>query len=389
MAPPELPDDRRAQYPRYGQVDPSAGARPLGDPAPSLGHVRPAGSSDDPPTDALPSVAALETDVSSSTPASSVPPRPLDRAEDRTPRHHGAPGERPAATYRPPTTSTRTGRSQKRRRSSFWRELPILVVVALVLTFLIQTFLAKVYVIPSGSMETTLHGCAGCANDRVLVDKVTYRFGDPQPGDVVVFRGPDSWRNTEFTVEETANPVLRGLQVLGSLVGLAPPNEKDFVKRVIATGGQTVACCDAQNRVTVDGQPLFEPYISYVAEAGPPRQAPFGPVTVPEGELWMMGDSRNNSADSRVPGHGPVPVDNVIGQARLIVMPFDRFGTIPSIDPHSRAVGMGGPEGDMTGGPVALALLAAVLPGRIRSRDGRGRADEPFLPPAARARRGT
>ena len=80
------------------------------------------------------------------------------------------------------------------------------MVVALVLTFLIQTFLAKVYVIPSGSMETTLHGCTGCNNDRVLVDKVTYRFGEPTPGDVVVFRGPDSWRNSEFTVEETANP---------------------------------------------------------------------------------------------------------------------------------------------------------------------------------------
>ena len=389
MAPPELPDDRRAQHLRYGSVDPSTASRPLGDPAPPLGHpARPVGPPDDVSTEALPSVAAIETERASSTPASGVTDRAPDHADVRPPRHHGAPGERPATTYRPPT-SARTGRPQKRRRSSFWRELPILVVVALVLTFLIQTFLAKVYVIPSGSMESTLHGCTGCANDRVLVDKVTYLFREPQPGDVIVFRGPDSWRNTEFTVEETANPVQRVLQGLGSLVGLAPPNEKDFVKRVIATGGQTVACCDTQNRVTVDGQPLQEPYISYIAEAGPPRQAPFGPITVPDDELWMMGDSRNNSADSRVPGHGPIPVDNVIGQARLIVMPVDRLGTIPSIDPQSRAVGMAAPEDGPVGGPVALGLLAVALPGLIRRRTDGGLVDEPFLPPAAQPRRGT
>jgi len=258
-----------------------------------------------------------------------------------------------------------------RRRSTFWRELPILVVVALALTFFIQTLLAKVYVIPSGSMETTLHGCSGCVNDRVLVDKITYQFRDPQAGDVVVFRGPDSWRS-EFTVEEPANPVLRGLQGLGSLIGLAPPDEKDFVKRVIAVGGQTVACCDAGNRVLVDGQPLDEPYIYYLPEAGPARQAPFGPVTVPQGELWMMGDSRNNSADSRVPGHGAVPVANVIGQARLVVMPFSRFGTIPSIDPHSSAVGMAAGAA-----PVAVGLLAVP----------RRRRDEEFLRPPVRRRR--
>ena len=261
-----------------------------------------------------------------------------------------SPTERPASGYSPPSASGRSPKSGRRRRPTFWRELPILVVVALVLTFLIQTFLAKVYVIPSGSMETTLHGCTGCVNDRVLVDKITYRFRDPQPGDVVVFRGPDSWRS-EFTVEEPTNPLLRGLQGLGSLIGLAPPDEKDFVKRVIAVGGQTVACCDARNRVLVDEQPLEEPYIYYLPDAGPARQAPFGPVTVPAGELWMMGDSRNNSADSRVPGHGAVPITNVIGLARMIVMPFDRFGRIASVDPHANAVGMAAGSGSELPGP--------------------------------------
>ena len=179
---------------------------------------------------------------------------------------------------RPASDRRKAPRSKKPRRStgavptSFWNELPLLIVVALVLTFLIQTFLAKVYVIPSGSMETTLHGCTGCNNDRVLVDKITYRFADPRPGDVVVFRGPDSW-SSEVSVaaaEQLAGP--RGLQQLGSLIGLAPPDEKDFVKRVIAVGGQTVQCCDSRNRVMVDGKPLDEPYIYYLPEAGPARQ---------------------------------------------------------------------------------------------------------------------
>jgi signal peptidase I len=343
--------------------------------------VRPGGRTDDRPTDVLPAV------------ADDPEPPPADPTADaeatakvpvgrRRRQLGGSPSDRPASSYTAPTAADgKTPRSGRRRRPAFWRELPILVVVALVLTFVIQTFLAKVYVIPSGSMETTLHGCSGCVNDRVIVDKISYRFGSPEPGDVVVFRGPDSWRNSEFTVEETANPVLRGLQGLGSLVGLAPPDEKDFVKRVIAVGGQTVACCDPRNRVMVDGTPLDEPYIYYLPDAGSARQAPFGPVTVPDGQLWMMGDSRNNSADSRVPGHGPVPVANVIGQVRFIVMPFSRFRSIPSIDPHTTAIGMAGSPAD--GGTAALGLLG-VLPVLARRREG---VDDEFLPPSRRRRR--
>jgi signal peptidase I len=247
-------------------------------------------------------------------------------------------------------------RSGRRRRPAFWRELPLLVVVALLLTFLIQTFLAKVYVIPSGSMETTLHGCTGCNNDRVLVDKITYRFSAPERGDVVVFRGPDSW-SSEVTVDPPSNWVAAGLQQLGSLIGIAPPDEKDFVKRVIGVGGDVVQCCDTRNRVMVNGQPIDEPYVYYLPEAGPPRQDPFGPITVPDGELWMMGDSRNNSSDSRVPGHGPIPVANVIGKARLIVLPVNRFGWITSFDPtKTTAVGLA-PD---AGPPLALGALFAV-----------------------------
>jgi len=329
-----------------------------------------------------------------------VPPRRPDPADDEPTVAHGdllggvadtgeAPGRhrrragaspegRPASEYREQVeASGRKARPGRRRRPTFWKELPLLIVVALVLTFLIQTFLAKVYVIPSGSMETTLHGCTGCNNDRVLVDKLTYRFTDPAPGDVVVFRGPDSW-SSEIDIPEPSNPVVRGLQVFGSLIGLAPPDEKDFVKRVIAVGGQTVQCCDSRGQVMVDGESLDEPYIYYLPEAGPPKQAPFGPVTVPEGHLWMMGDSRNNSADSRVPDHGAVPVENVIGIARLIVLPFDRFGWIESDNPQSTPVGMQGPP---EGAPLALGLLGTLPLATARRRRQAAELRSPdFLP---------
>ncbi|MDN5917932.1 MAG: signal peptidase I [Pseudonocardia sp.] len=274
----------------------------------------------------------------------------------------------------------------EKKPMSFWKELPLLVGVAFVLTFLISTFVGKVFVIPSGSMETTLHGCTGCTNDRVLVDKVTYNFTDISPGDVVVFRGPDSWSNSEYEAEEPSNGLLRGLQMAGSLVGMSPPDEKDFVKRVVAVGGQTVACCDALNQVMVDGQPLDEPYIYYLPEAGPARQIPFGPVTVPDGEMWMMGDSRNNSADSRASGHGPVPVENAIGKARLIVLPFDRFGWVDAINPQTTTQTALGPDGAGSSGglpagaPLALGMMGTFPLALSRRRSLRRRAeDERFL----------
>jgi signal peptidase I len=264
-----------------------------------------------------------------------VLPRPgADEREPARPgRRHERTGARPASDF---TTGKPTKKKRgRRRRGSFWRELPILLGVAVVLTVLIQTFLARVYEIPSGSMETTLHGCTGCLNDRVLVDKMTYHFGDPAPGDVVVFAGPDNWQDEDFKAQRSDNALVRGLQSIGSLVGLAPPDEKDLIKRVIAVGGQTVACCDSRNRVTVNGKPLDEPYIYYLPEAGPPTQAEFGPVRVPEGQIWVMGDSRNNSADSRVPGHGAVPIDAVIGKARYVVLPVGRMRAIPAPNPQA------------------------------------------------------
>jgi signal peptidase I len=208
------------------------------------------------------------------------------------------------------------------------RGLRVLLVVAL-LVILIPVFIARVYTIPSGSMETTLHGCTGCNNDRVLVDKLAYKFGSPQPGDIVVFAVPESWHNTELPqAPVSSNPLMHALGSIGAVFGLGQPDQTDFIKRVIAVSGQTVSCCDARNRLIVDGKSVDEPYIYFAPEFGKAQQAAFGPVRVPQGNLWVMGDSRNNSVDSRAAANGPVPVGDVIGKARWIVLPLYRFGRI-------------------------------------------------------------
>lgn len=275
----------------------------------------------------------------------------------------------------------RRHRKMKKQRS-FWKELPILIVVALVFAFLIQQFLARVYMIPSGSMEETLHGCPGCTPDRILVDKVTYNFSDPAPGDVVVFKGPDPWVENELPAQGSSNAVADFFQDIGSVVGLAPPDERDFVKRIIATEGQTIECCDEQNRVMVDGQPLDEPYIHW--ENGDRTQLEFGPVTVPEDTVWVMGDNRNNSQDSRYQGgggeRGAVPVENIIGKARIIVLPPTRWDVISDHNPQqvrAEASAMSAPDWH-AGLPIGVgALLAwpAVAGGRRLATSVRGAAD--------------
>ena len=196
------------------------------------------------------------------------------------------------------------------------------------LTVLLMRSTIGVYVIPSASMEATLHGCAGCENDRVLVDKVSLWVSPLRPGEVVVFHGPDGW------LGEAGVPAATGLvavlEQVGAVVGITPPGSADFVKRVVAIGGQTVQCCDSQGRVVVDGSPLEEPYVRLDPRTGQGQQAAFGPVRVPDDHLWVMGDNRNNSADSRF--RGPIPVAEVVGRARLIVWPVFRWDVIPAPD---------------------------------------------------------
>ncbi|MGM1062788.1 signal peptidase I [Saccharothrix sp. Mg75] len=267
-------------------------------------------------------------------------------------------GQEPAAESTPDEAAG--GGPKGKKKPPLWRELLVLAATALVLTVLIQTFLARVYVIPSQSMEETLHGCPGCNNDRVLVDKLVYDFGDIEPGEVVVFRGPEAWGNNDFTSTRSENPVVAGLQSVLSLIGLAPPDERDFVKRVIAVGGQTVECCDDQHRLKVDGKPLDEPYVYWAPGTSPEDHKPFEAVKVPEGQLWVMGDNRTNSTDSRAQGggglNGTVPEENVIGKARVIVLPPSRWQGIGDHNPQ--AVSLGAPAWQQ-GIPAGAGLVAA------------------------------
>jgi len=270
------------------------------------------------------------------------------------------------------STKNKVGKHRRPpKKQPLWREVLTLLVIAFVLTFLIQHFLGRVYSIPSGSMEQTLHGCPGCTGDRVLVDKLVYDFRDPKPGDVVVFEGPESWTENDTTPQGSSNAVFHGLQWLGSLVGLAPPNERDFVKRVVAVGGQTVQCCDDKWRVMVDGRPLDEPYI-YWQNGKPDGRQRFDPVTVPEGTLWVMGDNRSDSCDSRCQGgggvRGVVPIDDVIGKVRYIVLPPNRRRGDGDHNPQAGIPMALSAPGWQQGAPLGLGLAAAMPTLRLGRR---------------------
>lgn len=252
--------------------------------------------------------------------------------------HHGAPGNddsRSATSHRAAEQGSRFRNADGSR--PWYIEIPLLIIIALIISFLVQTFVGRVYRIPSESMEPTLIGCEGCDGDRIVVDKITYHFSDPRPGDVVVFKGPESW-NEGYDSQRSDNPAIRALQNAGSVVGLVPPDENNLVKRIIAVGGQTVGGCGPEGEVLVDGQPVKDE--GFINDPAASRQNPmncnFGPVEVPEGNVWVMGDNRSNSADSRYhmgdQYQGTVPEDLIVGKVRWIILPFSRIGSVDSPD---------------------------------------------------------
>jgi signal peptidase I len=211
------------------------------------------------------------------------------------------------------TTDEETaGRGRRRRRVPAWIEMVVLVVVALALSVAVKTFLVQMFFVPSESMEPLF-----VHDDRILVQKVSYWNGDVQRGDVVVFEDRGGWL--------PSTPALNPLQQVLSTIGLYPTGGH-LVKRVIGVGGDEVKCCDARGRVTVNGVPLEEQ--SYIAPGARPSERPFD-VKVPPGRLWVMGDNRSNSEDSRfhmdLPGNGTISADSVVGKVWLIVWPPGRW----------------------------------------------------------------
>jgi len=250
-------------------------------------------------------------------------------------------------------------RPKRSKSRSWWVELPILLAFALILALLIKTFVVQAFFIPSSSMENTLE-----IGDKVLVNKMIYDFRPIHRGDIVVFNGEGSW---DPVTSQSTPPLERLWNAISGLFGTAP-GVHDYIKRVIGVPGDHVACCDARGRVTVNGVPLNEK--SYLYPGNPPSTNTFS-ITVPPGRLWVMGDHRSVSFDSRGhqqdPGNGTVPEDRVVGRAFVIVAPVSRWRVLPIPatfqQPQLEQAAASAPAAPARAGRAALTgLMAPAVP---------------------------
>lgn len=213
-----------------------------------------------------------------------------------------------------------------RRKRTFLQEFPVLVVVALVVSLFIKTFVVQFFYIPSGSMENTLQ-----IDDRVAVNRIPFIANDINRGDVVVFRDPDNWLPTADLGDSPF--VIAKLKSALVAVGVLPnPAKQYLVKRVVGVAGDRVICCTNTGKITVNGKEMNEPY---VFAGNVPSDTNFD-VTVPKGKLWVMGDHRGASSDSRFHqddiNKGFVPVDRVTGRVLAVIWPIKNLSLVPNVD---------------------------------------------------------
>jgi len=209
---------------------------------------------------------------------------------------------------------------KKNSIAAFFIDTVTIVVSALVISFVIKSFFLRSFYIPSGSMLNTLQ-----INDRIIVNELVPNVIPLQRGDVVVFKDPGGWLGVSNNPTPTT-PTAQIAEWLLSVTGLSSPdNDQHLVKRVIGIGGDHIICCDLNNRITINGKEIVEPYI---AKGSNPSNTEFD-VTVPKGSFWVMGDNRGNSEDSRyhprTPGKGFVASQYVVGRAFVISWPFPHF----------------------------------------------------------------
>lgn len=273
--------------------------------------------------------------------------------------------------------SAAAGKKRRRKQRSFWTELPFLIVFAFVLALLVRAFLVQAFYIPSVSMENTL-----LINNKVVVNKLSYKLHDVHRGDIVVFNVIGLWKTQaeyeqELDTSAPKNPVGRAIAKVGGIFGFSELDRDYYIKRVIGVGGDKVACCDDSGRVTVNGVALDEE--SYLFPGAKPSQVPFS-VTVPDGDVWVMGDNRQDSSDSRAhrgsPGGGAVPESAIAGRAFALIYPFDRATLFspPDTFEQPRLTSGPAPAPDPRGHEIVAAAAAVVAlrrTGAALSADGR------------------